>query len=168
LTESDIANEFIRLISPAEALKEDFDQVRYLASALSSSPIGTPLLFIVDNFETVCNPAELFTWLDTYIRLPNKVLITTRFRDFKGDYPVDVFGMTESESLTGEYKGEVIRESDGHPYVIKILLGEVAKAGALVAIRRVVGSPVRFVPVFQFTCKKRQHICLPFQTVAES
>lgn len=162
LTESDIANEFIRLISPAEALKEDFDRVKYLASALSSSPIGTPMLFIVDNFETVRTPAELFTWLDTYIRLPNKVLITTRFRDFKGDYPVDVFGMTDSESLelinstahslrishllTTEYRGEVIRESDGHPYVMKILLGEVAKAGALVAIKRVVAAQDEILP----------------------
>lgn len=162
LTESDIANEFARLLSPAEALKEDFDPLKYLADSLSSSPIGAPLLFIVDNFETVRNPAELFTWLDTYIRLPNKLLITTRFRDFKGDYPVDVFGMTESESLelinstahrlgigrllSDAYKEEVIRQSDGHPYIIKILLGEVAKAGTLVAMKSVVAAKDDILP----------------------
>lgn len=34
------------------------------------------------------------------IRLPNKVVITTRFRDFKGDYPVEIVGMTEKESFS--------------------------------------------------------------------
>ena len=42
--------------------------------------------------------------------------------------------------LTEDYRDELIRESDGHPYVIKILLGEVAKARALVALRRIVAS----------------------------
>ena len=34
----------------------------------------------------------------------------------------------------------MIRESDGHPYIIKILLGEVAKAKALVKVERIVAS----------------------------
>ena len=102
------------------------------------------------------SPADLFTWLDTYVRPPNKVLITTRFRDFKGDYPVDVVGMTDKEAqeligsvsasfgiqklITQDYAKEIIRESDGHPYVIKILLGEVAKAKRLVALKPIVAS----------------------------
>jgi hypothetical protein len=45
---------------------------------------ATPL-FVFDNFETVRSPAELYIWIDTYVRPPDKVLITTRFRDFKGD-----------------------------------------------------------------------------------
>lgn len=99
-TELDIANEFVRLTSPADALKEGFDPLGYLAGALSKGLFEAPTLFVVDNFETVRSPAEVFTWLDTYIRPPNKLLITTRFRDFKGDYPVDVLGMTDRESLT--------------------------------------------------------------------
>jgi hypothetical protein len=162
LTETDIANEFARLMSPAEALEEDFDPVKYLAASMSKSPIGEPLLFTVDNFETVRSPAEVFTWLNNFIRLPNKVLITTRFRDFKGDYPVDVFGMTDVESrelvnsvahefrikklLTDSYTEEIIRESDGHPYIIKILLGEVAKARTLVAIKRVIATKDEILP----------------------
>ncbi len=39
----------------------------------------------------------MFHWLDTHIRPPNKILITTRHRDFKGDYPVEVGGMTEPQ-----------------------------------------------------------------------
>ena len=96
-----------------------------------------------DNFETLESPADVFSWIDTHVRLPNKVLITTRSRDFAGDYPIEIGGMTDDEalglivqhaarlgieSLLGrEYKEELIRESDGHPYVIKILLGQVAK-----------------------------------------
>jgi hypothetical protein len=104
----------------------------------------------------VRSPTELFTWLDTYVRLPNKVLITTRFREFKSDYPVEVSGMSEAESeelitktastlgieslLTETYRRDIYQESDGHPYVIKILLGEVAKAGELVKVQRIVAS----------------------------
>jgi hypothetical protein len=156
LSEADISDEFVRLMAPIEAMREDFEPQKYLAQALTKSPISVPLLFAIDNFETVRNPPELFTWLDTYLRPPNKVLITTRFRDFKGDYPVDVVGMTDDEAqqlinstsvslgvqklLTKDYREELIRESDGHPYVIKIFLGEVAKARTLVALKRVVAS----------------------------
>jgi len=42
--------------------------------------------------------------------------------------------------LTAEYRRELYRESDGHPYVIKILLGEVAKAGQLRKIDRIVAG----------------------------
>lgn len=162
LTESDIAKELVRLMSPAEAFNEEFDPEKYFAAALSKSPIGDPIVFTVDNFETVRNPDELFAWLNSFIRLPNKLLITTRFRDFKGDYPVDVLGMTDAEArelvnsvghelrirklLPGAYIEEVVRESDGHPYVIKILLGEVAKAGALVAIKRVIATKDEILP----------------------
>ncbi len=156
LSESDIADEFVRLMSPADAMTDSFDATKYLADALNKSTIGGPLLFAIDNFETVRSPTDLFTWLDTYVRPPNKVLITTRFRDFKGDYPVDVVGMTDPEAqelidsasaslgiqklVTKDYAKEIVRESDGHPYVIKILLGEVAKAKRLVALKPIVAS----------------------------
>jgi hypothetical protein len=156
LSEGDIAEEFVRLLAPSEAMVEGFEKTKYLADSLRNSPLGVPLLFAIDNFETVRSPTELFAWLDTYIRPPNKVLITTRFRDFKGDYPVDVFGMSDQEArelidsaasslgaqklLTKDYVNEIIRESDGHPYVIKILLGEVAKANKLVAMKPIVAS----------------------------
>ncbi len=42
--------------------------------------------------------------------------------------------------MTQDYAKEIIRESDGNPYVIKILLGEVAKAKRLVALRPIVAS----------------------------
>jgi NB-ARC domain-containing protein len=154
LTTFDIAEELVRLMRPAEIGKKE--SIEYLSKTLTKSPIGDPILFVFDNFETVTNPIELYNWVDTYIRLPNKVLITTRIRDFKGDYPVEVFGMNEQESeelinttagslgiislLTASYCQDIYRESDGHPYVIKMLLGEVAKAGKLVKVERIVAS----------------------------
>jgi NB-ARC domain len=156
LTETEIAREFVGLMQPSEAGAAGFEPLKYLSGALTSSPIGKPILFVFDNFETVRSPAELFVWADTYLRQPNKVLITTRFRDFKGDYPVEVFGMSEDECkqlcdeaadalgirklLTSEYRRELYKESGGHPYVIKILLGEVAKAGQLKKIERIIAG----------------------------
>ena len=58
-------------------------------------------MYIFDNFETLSNPIEVFEWLNSYVRLPNKILITSRLnRNFKADYPVEVKGMTESECHT--------------------------------------------------------------------
>lgn len=115
-----------------------------------------PTLFVFDNFETVRSPLELYRWIDTYIRSPNKVLITTRSRDFKGDYWLMVGGMTEDEFeelvrrtasavgvgdlLTDAYIGDLYRESDGHPYVAKVLLGEVARTGKSGNVKRVMAS----------------------------
>jgi hypothetical protein len=114
------------------------------------------MLIVLDNFETVRDPSELFKWLDTYIRLPNKILITTRYREFKADYPITVSGMIESEFdelvdsvsrilgikhlLSKEYLNELYNESGGHPYVAKILLGEVAKDKKPGSIKRIVAS----------------------------
>ncbi len=156
LTESEIAKEFVQLMQPAEAADAGFQSPKYLSDALTRSPVDGPLLFSFDNFETVRSPTELFAWIDAYIRPPNKVLITTRLRDFKADYPVEVLGMSEDEFeqlyketaeflgirklLTPEYRRELYSESEGHPYVIKILLGEVAKAGGLQKVERIVAG----------------------------
>jgi hypothetical protein len=156
LTETEIAKEFVQLMEPKEAAGAGFQALRYFSGALTRSPLGGSLLFVFDNFETVRSPAELFVWIDTYVRPPNKVLITTRFRDFKGDYPLEVAGMSEDECnqlcretaislgiqklLTPDYRRELYRESDGHPYVVKILLGEIAKAGRPLKIERIIAG----------------------------
>ena len=148
----DLAKEYVSLLQPAGGKARKFDPVGYFSNALTEGHLG-PTLFVLDNFETVLNPLELYKWLDTYIRPPNKILITTRFREFKGDYPVEVQGMSDQECLelidttcrqlgicdliTSEYSRRLISESEGHPYVLKILLGEVAKNGTLVRIQRI-------------------------------
>lgn len=155
VTSRDIADEFVALLQPAEATHKGFKALRYFESALTMSPFG-PILFVIDNFETVRPAAEVFIWLDTFVRAPNKVLITTRVREFRGDFPIEVSGMTEEEFetlvaftaetlgishlLTAESRQNLYRESDGHPYVAKILLGEVARAGRPVQFARILAN----------------------------
>jgi tetratricopeptide (TPR) repeat protein len=155
VTLEDFANEFVLFLQPPESSTKGFRPSYYLAQALATAPLG-PTLFVFDNFETVADPPTLYRWLDTHIRPPNKVLITTRMREFAGDLPLQVRGMTEDEAgelinlwsqllgiehlLTNDYKTALYKEADGHPYVIKIMLGEVAKTGHLTKPERIVAS----------------------------
>lgn len=127
----------------------------YFEGQLEKCDLG-PCLFIFDNFETTQNPVEVFTWIDAFVRPPNKILITTRLHDFKGDYWVEVKGMEEAETrqliqrtaqslgvehlLTESYVTDLIRQSEGHPYVIKVLLGEVAKLNRAANIPQLVAG----------------------------
>jgi len=153
LTPRDIASEFVNLLQPREASSKLFDEVKFFQQYLMKSQMG-PILFVFDNFETVQNPIDLYKWLDTYIRFPNKILITTRVRDSKGDYPVEVRGMTDREfnelvkstarefgiksSIMKEYRMRLYEESGGHPYVVRILLGELAKHPKWKNVKRIV------------------------------
>lgn len=155
------------VLSAVQSKAKGFNARSYLEKQLELSDIG-PCLFVFDNFETTQNPIEIFNWLDTFIRLPNKALITTRLRDFKGDYPMEVRGMEEPEAralikLTGSalgiteriesaYINELIRVSEGHPYVIKILLGEFARTGKpMDAARLVAGNDEMLTALFERT-----------------
>lgn len=98
-------------------------------------------------------PLDVFRWLDVNIRSPNKLLITTRHHDFRGDYAIEVDSMTHEECdelitqtagdlgiaswVTKDYQAELYTEAAGHPYVIKILLGEARKAGRRIRIERI-------------------------------
>jgi len=156
LTMKEIAEEFVNCLNPQQANERSFDSVSYLAKALTKSLTRKPFLFVFDNFETVRDPVDLFAWLDAHVRLPNKVLITTRHREFKADYPIEVAGMRVEEAdklitlvsgqlgidglLKDQYREQVYQESDGHPYIIKVLLGEVAKARRLVKVERIIAA----------------------------
>lgn len=151
----EISRSAVDLLEPKERHQSGFDPEAYFQRILGDGAAG-PTLFVLDNFETLESPADVFNWVDAYIRLPNKVLITTRFRDFTGDYLIDIRGMTDEEAirlidqeaarlgvrdlLRADYKNELIAESDGHPYVIKILLGQVATERRAVKPERIVAS----------------------------
>lgn len=143
ISEKDISRYYSSLVlSDKDIANSNFNPTSFFQGQLTKSDIG-PCLFIFDNFETTENPIEVFRWIDTYIRDPNKILITTRLREFKGDYPINVHGMTEKESeklarLTATQLGveeqlspglieNIYKVSEGHPYIIKILLGELSK-----------------------------------------
>lgn len=156
LSPEDMGKFYASLVLPEEKTSaKGFNSRAFFEQQLQKCDLG-PCLFVFDNFETTQNPIEMFNWIDSFIRLPNKALITTRLREFKGDYPLEVQGMNEQEArqlvnqtadalriskyLDPKYINELIALSEGHPYVIKILLGEIAKAERAVNIPRLVAG----------------------------
>ncbi len=170
LSPDDISNQYATLVlAPGDSRRRKSKRKPYFESQLGKSDGGT-CLFVFDNFETVQNPVEMFTWIENFIRLPNKVLITTRLRDFRGDFPIEVHGMTDIEArtlikrtastlgvwnlLTDERMDEVIKKSGGHPYVIKIFLGEVADTKTFRSLKHVIaGSDEILTALFDRTFK---------------
>ena len=122
----------------------------------------TTTLFVFDNFETVPDRGDTYRWLDANIRNPNKILITTRSRHFKADYPLNVGGMNESEcnklidtvskrlgvfdSIKSQYRRELYEESGGHPYVIKMLLGALERGKPAMKVKRVLATRDEILP----------------------
>src|SRR5260370_276107 len=149
----DLARDFTGLMRPGLAVKRR-EAETYLTESLAGQSEDGPFIFVFDNFETIRQQRELFAYLSNAIRLPHKGLITTRTRDFKADYPIEVRGMTRSEFtelvddgserlsiaslIDSEYEEQLFEESDGHPYITKILLGEVAHAAIRVSLKRII------------------------------
>ena len=170
LTPDDVANQYAAFVRPGDDRgTKDFHAKTYFQEQLQRSD-GGECLYVFDNFETVQNPVEMFVWLEYFIRAPNKILITTRLRTFKGDYPLEVQGMTEQESkmlveqtasqlrvkhlLNPGSIADIITQSGGHPYVIKILLGEIANEKQFRSPRHVVaGSGDILTALFERTFK---------------
>lgn len=155
INKREIACAAVNLMGPSGSSERSFQPVSYFQECLHKGPAGKTL-FVFDNFETFENPGDVYRWIDTHIRLPNKVLITTRHRDFAADYPIEIGGMTEDQAndligrhatrlgiehlLSTTYQTDLIRETDGHPYVIVVLLGEVAKQRKAVKPKRIVAG----------------------------
>ena len=147
MNEVDISALYCRLIGHTERKTAQLT----LTEHLRASPLGATL-FVFDNFETLNNPIDVFKYIDGNIRLPNK----TRFRDFKADFPIEVLGMEYPEAsaliartasqlriepLIGESEKESIYDqSNGHPYVIKIILGTIADKKMYVKPSAVIAS----------------------------
>ena len=167
-TPKDVADQFASLVlSEKDLADKRFDRETHFQQALSQPSQGG-CLFVFDNFETVQNPLEMFIWIDNAIRLPNKILITTRLRNFKADFPIEVLGMTNDEAeklishtasrlnivdlLRPTRVNELISASGGHPYVIKILLGEIADTKQFRSPRQVIaGSSEILTALFERT-----------------
>ncbi|HEX4773427.1 MAG TPA: NB-ARC domain-containing protein [Bryobacteraceae bacterium] len=149
---SDIAKEVSNLLSPYGIDVSNESAVAQLMRSCSEGPI----LFVFDNFETVQQPIDVYHWIDSNVRCPNKVLITTRHNDFRGDYEVEVPSMDERQcnalvdataasigmrpAVNKEFRQSVYRESDGHPYVVKVLVGEAADESSFRRVDRIVAS----------------------------
>jgi hypothetical protein len=146
-TEGDLARTFVDLAMGKANRPKESQARAVMQSYLHASPVG-PLLFVFDNFETLSDPLTAFSWIDTYVRPPNKVLITTRNQSFRGDYPVEVTGMTPTETrelirqtsfylkieplLTEDYVEKIVNVVGGHPYIVNMVLSEVDRLHRLV------------------------------------
>lgn len=167
MSNKDIAKYYSQLFLSEEKIKEKgFDCIDYFQSQLTKADAGATL-FIFDNFETVDNPIETYKWADTFIRNPNKILVTTRLRDFKGDYPLQVQGMNYKESMelikrvsdylkvgtiSQENKEKIYQISAGHPYVMKVLIGDFARKKLKGNMERIIaGSDEILTALFERT-----------------
>ncbi|MGW3249340.1 NB-ARC domain-containing protein [Streptomyces fungicidicus] len=151
LSKEDIAKQFAALMHPSSSKEKGFKATEYLASSLSDRDPNRRLLLVFDNFETAAHPIELYQFIDSYVRSPNKVLITTRMRDFKADFPVEIRGLKRDEFedlvvntarklgieglLNHAYIESLYDETDGHPYFAKILLGDAQREGKAVPVK---------------------------------
>lgn len=150
----DVIKSFSSLVGPdKEKLKYEEKEELFKLHLSSTEDCS---LFVFDNFETVTDQSSLFSWLDSNVRLPNKILITSRINEFKADYPINIGGMeyTEFKTLvqriseeldissiiTPRYVDQLYEESTGHPYVAKILLGQVANENKLGDIKRIIAD----------------------------
>lgn len=145
LSKEDIAKYFAELMNPPARRDKGFRATDYLASLLGDRDEEKRLLLVFDNFETAANPVELYHFVDSCVRCPNKILITTRMRDFKADFPVEIRGLKRDEFedlvtgtslklgieglITPAYMDSLFEQSDGHPYFVKILLGDTQRQG---------------------------------------
>lgn len=156
-TLKEIVSEYWTLIDERVLKEKTERQIDLFARDLQSSKdYGGPILLVIDNFETVSNPLELYNWIDTYIRNPNKVLITTRHREFRGDFPIEVSGMSKDECnelavttsnrlgitqlLTDDFLEQLFNDSEGHPYVVKMILGERTKPDSPKSLERIISN----------------------------
>jgi len=135
----------------------------YFATALegTNESNGQGILFVFDNFETMDNVRELHRFLDTYTHLPNKVLITSRERAFKADYPIEVKGMERTEAIemlttsardlgieplvTKTVAESIYEFTKGHAYMMRVALGELAKERRYVPPAQIMSNRVDIV-----------------------
>jgi hypothetical protein len=128
-----------------------------LAKALQipSDVSSKGILFVFDNFETLSDVRGLHKFLDEHTHLPNKALITSRERAFVADYPIEVRGMElkEAEQMLGDAArtlgieelmtpdaiDRIYAYTGGHAYVMRVVVGEMAKDGRYTPPAQVIG-----------------------------
>ena len=100
-------------------------------------------LLVLDNMETFDEPAAVLRQLDDEVRLPSKVLVTSRHDDFQGDYPIRVAGMESREAhqllisearrkycepqLTEPVRDSLIHATGARAYALKLAVAQIAR-----------------------------------------
>ena len=100
-------------------------------------------LLVLDNMETFDEPAAVLRQLDDEVRLPSKVLVTSRHDDFQGDYPIRVAGMESREAhqllvsearrkycepqLTEAVRDSLIHATGARAYALKLAVAQIGR-----------------------------------------
>ena len=92
----DVAESFAQLMGEEQLVGQD--AVSYMVDQVSDRDGGPSYLIVLDNLETFESPARIQRVLDESVVLPSKVLLTSRHEEFRGDYPIEVAGMEETEA----------------------------------------------------------------------
>ena len=92
----DVAESFAQLMADEQLVGQD--AVSYMVDQVSDTDGGPSYLIVLDNLETFESPARIQRVLDESVVLPSKVLLTSRHEEFRGDYPIEVSGMEETEA----------------------------------------------------------------------
>lgn len=133
-----MAREYCRLL---EIKVRNAQALERFAEDISSEKNRT--LLVVDNFETFRDPELVQRYLDETVTLPNKVLITSRLRSFRGDYPVEVRGMELVEArqlllgearrlgcepqMTSQAITSIHEYTMGVPYAMKLIASQIGR-----------------------------------------
>jgi Tfp pilus assembly protein PilF len=100
-------------------------------------------LLVLDNFETFAEPEKLHRFLDEVVPFQAKALITSRHRYFRGDFPLPVGAMSETESRSliledARARGvmahfeapdrvrRVYEAAQGHAYTMRLIVAQVS------------------------------------------
>jgi len=167
LSRADVSRQWAAMVHPELLTKPDREIVTEFQAVLRTQAYG-PTLFVFDNFETINEPETMFDWLESAVRLPNKILITTRFATFRGDYEIPIGGMSYEEALelieldarelkvdhllTKPYRDQLIEDSGGHPYILRILLGGIKRTGKVRKLQNVLARSTEvLIALFEST-----------------
>lgn len=137
-----MAVEFTRLIGEsfpsAELCRQRFQ------SAIRATAPGEPrYLLILDNLETFDSIVQIQHFLDRYVTLPSKVILTSRHDDFQGDLRLPVGGLTKDQAstllvrearrlyceprMTAQVQERLFTTTGGRAYALKLAAAQIAK-----------------------------------------
>ena len=174
-----IAKRYTQLVADQS---HNYDHISFMEKALGRDS-DHKTLFIFDNFETMDRQESLYMWLNDHIRHPNKVLITTRHREVTGDYAITVAGLDRSSSLElinnivkaspenleipNQTRNDLHDLSEGHPYILKIVVPSIKKGAGIGALRNILLAggdrdylPALFERTFQTLTRASQRVFL--------
>ena len=97
-SQSDISRAAVELLEPDGRNERGFDPGSFFQDCLANGAAGTTL-FVLDNFETLQNPVDVFEWLDVQHPVAKQGSDHHKISGISaGDYPIQITGMSDYEA----------------------------------------------------------------------